>query len=207
MLTCHSLCQLWAEAKGGVSKGGREVRGGGGKALRTLLGQLGFVHRAPTLTPRPDTSATLPPVSDSLRRWRGIKVIAGRKQRYRGLCGHMWQWHEGRGQGVDFHLQQPGRCRWAGETVEAGETGEVGGVRKWKNRRSRWNMSMSQWRVKSDGRALKTTATRLFAVHTPWRGECFKTSQERIYFFVGKFYILLFATVGEINLKIPLTLV
>ena len=58
------------------------ARGGGGKALRTL-GQLGFVHRAPTLTPRPDTSATLLPVSDSLRRWRGIKVIAERKQRYR----------------------------------------------------------------------------------------------------------------------------
>ena len=44
----------------------------GGKALRTLL----LLRRLgpATLTPRPDTSATLP-VSDSLRRWRGIKVI------------------------------------------------------------------------------------------------------------------------------------
>ena len=44
----------------------------GGKALRTLL----LLRRLgpATLTPRPDTSATLP-VSESLRRWRGIKVI------------------------------------------------------------------------------------------------------------------------------------
>ena len=79
MLTCHSLCQLWAEAKGGVRGAGGERRG----RESSSHPRLGFVHRAPTLTPRPDTSATLLPVSDSLRRWRGIKVIAERKQRYR----------------------------------------------------------------------------------------------------------------------------
>ena len=79
MLTCHSLCQLWAEAKGGVRGAGGERRG----RESSSHPRLGFVHRAPTLTPRPDTSATLLPVSDSLRRWRRIKVIAERKQRYR----------------------------------------------------------------------------------------------------------------------------
>ena len=79
MLTCHSLCQLWAEAKGGV-RGARGERRGRESSSHP---RLGFVHRAPTLTPRPDTSATLLPVSDSLRRWCGIKVIAERKQRYR----------------------------------------------------------------------------------------------------------------------------
>ena len=48
----------------------------GGKALRTLLllRRCCLASGPATLTPRPDTSATLP-VSDSLRRWRGIKVI------------------------------------------------------------------------------------------------------------------------------------
>ena len=36
MLTSHSLCQLWAEAKGGVQDRGLRGASGGGKALRAL---------------------------------------------------------------------------------------------------------------------------------------------------------------------------
>ena len=44
MLTSHSLCQLWAEAAGGVQDRGLRGASGGGKALRALRNS------------RPDTS-------------------------------------------------------------------------------------------------------------------------------------------------------
>ena len=83
----------------------------------------------------------------------------------------MWQWHEGRGQGVDFHLQQPGRCRWAGGA------GESGGVRKWKveGAGETWAWASDEWSLTVELRKQLQPASFLFTLTK--RGECFNFYQ------------------------------
>ena len=77
MLTSHSLCQLWAEAKGGVQDRGLRGASGGGKALRALRNS------------RPDTSERSLFQTHS-GGGSAIKVIGEEAAVCAiGLCGHM----------------------------------------------------------------------------------------------------------------------
>ena len=78
MLTSHSLCQLWAEAKGGVQDRGLRGASGGGKALRALRDS------------RPDTSERSLFQNHNSGGGSAIKVIGEEAAVCAiGLCGHM----------------------------------------------------------------------------------------------------------------------